>query len=95
MILYAAAMGAAGALVTVIFFSIWGHAFGRAHLGQIQGIAQGLCIVSGAFGPRILAQIQHISGSYASAFYAFAGVSLLLGLWAWFVPIPGPEEARS
>jgi MFS family permease len=94
-ILYAAAMGAAGGLVTVIFFSIWGHAFGRAHLGQIQGIAQGLCIVSGAFGPRILAQIQFINGSYAPAFYAFAVVSLLFGLWAWFVPIPRPEGMLS
>ncbi len=92
-LLYAAAMGAAGGLVTVIFFSIWGHAFGRAHLGQIQGIAQGLCIVFGAFGPRILAQIQIINGSYSRAFYAFAAISLLLGAWAWFVPIPRPSGA--
>ena len=81
--------------MTVIFFSIWGHAFGRAHLGQIQGIAQGLCIVAGAFGPRILNQLQIINGSYSPAFHAYAGVSLLLGLWAWFVPILRPEAERS
>jgi MFS family permease len=89
-ILYAIAMGSAGALVTVTFFSIWGHAFGRTHLGLIQGIAQGICIVCGAFGPRILAQFQIINGSYTSAFYTFAAISLLLGLWAWIVPIPRP-----
>jgi MFS family permease len=87
-IVYATAMGIAGALVTVIFFSIWGHAFGRVHLGKIQGMAQGLCIVSGAFGPRILAQVQEGRGSYVPAFYAFAVLSAGLGAWAWFVPIP-------
>jgi cyanate permease len=84
-------MGIAGALVTVIFFSIWGHAFGRAHLGRIQGIAQGLCIVFGAFGPRILAQVQEANGSYVPAFYAFAVLSGLLSVWACFVPIPRQE----
>ena len=87
-IVYATAMGGAGGLVTVIFFSIWGHAFGRAHLGKIQGIAQGLCIFLGAFGPRILAQVQEVKGSYVPAFYAFAVLTAGLGLWAWFVPIP-------
>lgn len=92
-VIYAVTMGVAGALVTVIFFSIWGHAFGRLHLGQIQGIAQGLCIVAGAFGPRILAQVQLVTSSYVPAFYAFALLSAVLSVWAWFVPIP-PQSSK-
>jgi hypothetical protein len=30
-------MGLAGGFVMVIFFSFWGRAYGRAHLGRIQG----------------------------------------------------------
>ena len=33
-------MGLAGGFVMVVFFSFWGRAFGRAHLGRIQGAAQ-------------------------------------------------------
>lgn len=87
-VVYAATMGIAGALVTVIFFSIWSHAYGQAHLGKIQGVAQGLCIVAGAFGPRILAQVHVTTGSYTPAFLAYAALSAGLGAWAWFVTIP-------
>jgi len=87
-IVYAVTMGIAGALVTVIFFSIWSHAYGQAHLGKIQGVAQGLCIVAGAFGPRVLAQVHVITGLYAPAFLAYAALSAGLGVWAWLVPIP-------
>ena len=37
--LYAAAIGTSGGIVTVVFFASWGHLFGRAHLGRIQGAA--------------------------------------------------------
>ena len=94
-VLYATSMGVGGALVTVIFFSIWGHAFGRRHLGKIQGVAQGLCIVAGAFGPRILAQVQKTSGSFTPAFYAFAALCVLFAAWAWFVPMRHADEKMS
>ena len=38
--LYGAIMGVSGGVVTVVFFSVWGQAFGRSHLGRIQGCAQ-------------------------------------------------------
>ena len=31
--------GIAGGMVTVLFFAVWGEAFGRTHLGWIQGAA--------------------------------------------------------
>jgi len=74
-VVYAISMGIAGALITVIFFAVWERSFGQEHLAVIMGVAQGLCIVAGAFGGRILAQVQAATGSYAPAFLACAVVS--------------------
>ncbi len=38
--IYAAVMGLAGGFVIVIFFSFWSAAYGRKHLGKIQGSAR-------------------------------------------------------
>ena len=48
---YAAVMGLAGGFVMVVFFSFWGRAYGRAHLGRIQGAAQILTVLASASGP--------------------------------------------
>lgn len=86
--LQAAVMGAAGGLVTVLFFSYWPRTFGNRHLGSIQGVAQFLTVVASAAGPLVLAQIQQASGSYALAFRLLAVVTLLLGGAAWIVRTP-------
>ena len=51
----AVAMGVAGGFVMVVFFSFWGRAYGRAHLGRIQGAAQAMTVVASAVGPLFLA----------------------------------------
>lgn len=86
--LWAAAMGAVGGAVMVVFFTFWGRAFGRAHLGQIQGVAQTLTVLGSAIGPLLLAQCVALTGSYATMFYVLALVVGLLGLCAWFVRVP-------
>lgn len=91
---YALVMGLAGGFVTVIFFTYWSHAFGRRHLGQIQGAAQSLTVVASAVGPLLLAACVTRTGSYAAMFYALALVVGALGIGAWIVPPPrrnGPE----
>jgi MFS family permease len=80
---YALLLGAAGGLITVIFFTFYGHAFGRAHLGHIQGAAQVLTVVASAAGPWLLEQCWEWTGSYDFFFYATALVAALLGLAAW------------
>lgn len=85
---YAVVMGLAGGFVMVVFFSFWGRAYGRAHLGRIQGSAQILTVLASAVGPLLLAQCVAWTGSYAAAFYALAVVVALLGLGAVFVPVP-------
>lgn len=86
--IYALVMGLAGGFVIVIFFSFWSRAFGRAHLGKIQGAAQAFTVVASAIGPLILAECVVQTGSYRAVFYLMASVVIVLGLSAWFVPLP-------
>jgi MFS family permease len=85
--LYAVVMGVAGGMVTVIFFGVWGKAFGTAHLGKVQGAAQMLTVLASAVGPLLLAWGQRVSGSYVGAFQAIAAASALFAVAAWFVPV--------
>jgi hypothetical protein len=92
--LYAAAMGIAGGMVTVLFFAVWGEGFGTAHLGKIQGAAQMLTVFASAAGPLLLAWAQRASGSYVPAFRILAIVAGTLGSIAWFTRLP-LKEARA
>jgi len=89
----AVAMGIAGGFVTVVFFSFWGRAYGRLHLGRIQGAAQAMTVVASAVGPLFLAVWVDRTGSYAAAFYVLAAVAAALGLAAALVSLPtGTQE---
>lgn len=85
---YAAVLGAAGGVVTVCFFTVWGMAFGRRHLGQIQGAAQMMTVLASAAGPRVFAEAFAQTGSYTGAFYVLAPISLSLAAAAWFIGVP-------
>jgi MFS family permease len=89
----AVAMGLAGGFVMVVFFSFWGKAYGRTHLGQIQGVAQALTVFASATGPLLLAWCAEVTGSYAAAFYALAGALVVLTLAALVVRVPAGAEA--
>jgi MFS family permease len=84
----AVAMGIAGGFVMVVFFSFWGRAYGRLHLGRIQGAAQAMTVIASAVGPLLLAASIGSTGSYASAFYILAACVALLALAALVVRIP-------
>jgi MFS family permease len=88
---YAVAMGAAGGVVTVSFFTVWGAAFGQTHLGKIQGWAQMMTVVASALGPKLFAEWHAQTGSYAGAFYLLAPVFVGLGLAAWVTSLPRPQ----
>ena len=89
---YAVVMGLAGGFVIVIFFAYWSRAYGRAHLGKIQGAAQALTVVASAVGPLLLAESVTRTGSYATMFYLLAIVVLGLALSAWVVKLPRPRS---
>jgi len=88
---YAVVMGLAGGFVIVIFFAFWSRAYGRTHLGKIQGAAQALTVIASAIGPLLLAECVARTGSYTAMFYALAFVVLLLALSALLVKSPGPS----
>ena len=90
---YASVMGVAGGFVMVLFFSFWSRAFGRAHLGKIQGAAQTLTVLASAIGPLLLAECVTRTGSYAVIFYLLAVVVGVLGIAAWSAAIPSPKKS--
>jgi MFS family permease len=77
---FAALMGVGGGVVTVVFFAVWAAAFGRAHLGRIQGAAQVLTVLASALGPVLLAMGERARGSYSATFLALVPVVTLLAL---------------
>ncbi len=82
---YAVVMGLAGGFVIVIFFAFWSAAYGRAHLGKIQGAAQALTVIASAVGPLLLAECVTRTGSYAAVFYVLALVVVVLAISACLV----------
>lgn len=82
---FAAVFGVAVGFVTVIFFAVWGQAFGRAHLGRIQGAAQMLTVFASALGPLLFAKAHAASASYAPLLYLLAPIVFCFGLAAWWI----------
>ncbi len=93
--IFAALVGGAAGFITVVFFSIWGQAFGRAQLGRIQGAAQLLTVVSSAVGPLLFAKCAARTGSYTPALMALAAVVFVLAVLAWRVSLPALEVNRT
>jgi MFS family permease len=72
----------------VLFFSVWVRAFGRRHLGRIQGAAQALTVLASAVGPLLLAWCVASTGSYTAMFRILAAVIATLGAAALAVAVP-------
>ena len=77
---YAVAMGVAGGIQTVVFFSVWGKLYGPKHLGKIQAAAQLLTVLASATGPLVLAVGNKLVGHYGPVVQGLAGVSFVLAL---------------
>ncbi len=91
----AVAMGVAGGFVMVVFFSFWGRAYGRTHVGRIQGAAQAMTVLASAVGPVLFAWCVEATGSYAAAFYSLAAVMTVLAAAAAIVPVPAAADHRA
>lgn len=88
LMLYAVAMGSASGLITVVHFTFYRQAFGRTHLGQIQGFFQVLSVFTSALGPLVIAWGKEEFGSYVPVFLVVAPLTLALGAVAAWVPMP-------
>ncbi|MFO0863161.1 MAG: MFS transporter [Gemmataceae bacterium] len=93
--LYAAAMGIAGGMVTVLFFGIWAEAFGTRHLGKIQGAAQMMTVFASAAGPLLLAWGNESFGSYVPVFRGLAIGAALFAVAALVAPLPRRDRLAS
>ena len=84
-------------MVTVIFFGVWGQAYGPAHLGKIQGAAQMLTVLASAAGPLALAACREQTGSYVLLFQVAAAAAAVMAVGAWLAPMPryAPQTRRT
>jgi MFS family permease len=85
---WATAMGLGGGLVMVLFFSVWPRAYGRRHLGVIQGAAQAMTVLASAVGPLLLAWCVEWTGSYATMFSVLALVIGITAVAAFVTRLP-------
>ena len=92
---WAAAMGLAGGLVMVLFFSVWPRIYGRRHLGRIQGSAQALTVLASALGPVLLARCVDLTGSYAGMFRILSAIVAAVAISAFAIEIPAAWPIRS
>lgn len=86
--------GVAAGMITVLFFAVWTQAFGRAHLGRIQGAAQMLTVLASAVGPLLFAQCAAWTGSYTPALLTLAPAVIALGIASFRAPLPNRELPR-
>jgi len=93
--IWATAMGLGGGLVMVLFFSVWPRAFGRRHLGRIQGAAQALTVLASALGPLLLAWCVEWTGSYAMMFRTLSAVIACVACAALITPDPAAASAQA
>lgn len=92
---YASAQAVAGGVIMVGFFTVWRRVYGPAALGRIQGAAQLLTVLFSAVGPLLFGVAKTRLGEYAPLFLPFAGISLALAVFSWFVRVTPPAEAKS
>jgi len=86
---YATLLGVAGGVITVIYFAVYGRAYGRRHLGSIQAAVQVLSVFASAIGPVLLAAVRdRCEGSTAPFFAGSALVAAALAIPAFAVRPP-------
>ncbi len=79
---------------TVIYYAIWGYAFGRRDLAQIQGAAHVLTVTASGLGPWIFGLCRDQLGTYDPCMYFTAAGSLAIGVGMLFFRVPCAERPR-
>jgi MFS family permease len=92
-VVYALGMGVAGGIVTVVFFAVYGRAFGRRELGAIQAVVQVISVFASALGPVALSKSKIWTSSYHPLFFAAAALSVVLAVACWMTPLPSRAAA--
>lgn len=80
--------GLACGILSVALSSVWSQAFGRTHLGKIQGAVGVLHVFSSAGGPKLMAWTLDRTGSYGVFFTASALIAGSGTIALWWVACP-------
>jgi len=91
--IYAAALGFAGGIITVVHFAAWGQLFGRQAIGSIQGVAQVATVVASAIGPMCVAWYADSKSTHLPVFYGMAGLAFTMAVASFFLPTPDKLKA--
>ncbi len=91
--LYCLGYATSGGMITVLFFSVWGQAFGTSHLARIQGAAQMSTVVASSLGPLVISYSHEKFRRYDEISWILAIIALALGLLAFFVRMPSAANA--
>jgi MFS family permease len=95
LVAYALILGLSGGMITVVYFTFYGRAYGRKHLGLIQGAAHLLATLASALGPVLLTWSRSRTGSYDGFFLVLVPIVVILALAGWWAPMPGASERRA
>lgn len=90
--LYGAGLGISGGFVTVVFFAVFGSAFGRASFGSIQSVAQVISVLASASGPLLLTEFRSRQGSTDPLFFLIAALSIFFAVACGLVRLPDRHE---
>ncbi len=85
---YSILLGVSGGMLTVLFFTVWKHAYGQLHLGAIQGSAQMITVLASAVGPVLVSLSQTHTGSYTTVFVFASVAAASFGLLACVTNVP-------
>lgn len=91
--LYGAGLGISGGIVTVVFFAVYGSAFGRTSLGSIQAVSQVISVLASATGPVLLTELRAWQGSANPLFLGMAALAALFAILCPLVRLPDRHRA--
>lgn len=92
---YGAILGAMMGVKGVLSSGIYGHYFGRLHLGAIAGLATTISVAGTAFGPWLFAAGRDLADSYAPVLWLSVVPPLAIALIApWLRPLTADGQVR-
>ena len=75
-------------LMTVVSGTVWPRYFGRAHLGQIRGVALGAAVAGSSLGPLLIGLSIDNYGSVVPALVLYAVVATIVALGCFWAKPP-------
>ena len=94
LMMYAVALGVAGGLLTVVFFTFYRQAFGQSNLGGTQGAGHVLATMSSA-RPHPFDGLQRPLRNYDPFFWGLGPRCWRFGLACWRVPLPNAVDGSA